>query len=124
MSGKRLLYRPLTGTTEAGSVGIARPAKGNVTPAGEKFCEILRQISISNSTKATHDRCLSQGQSCAADRMAAEMNEMPVVSVSVLARILAHRRDEHPIGKRQISNCERIKQARHCQRSLVSPAAP
>ena len=41
------------------------------------------------------------------------MNEMPVVRVSVMARILTHRRDEHPIGKRQISNRERIKQARH-----------
>jgi DNA-binding transcriptional LysR family regulator len=44
-AGKRLVYRPLTGTTEAQVVGIARAAKGDVTPAGEKFCEILRQIS-------------------------------------------------------------------------------
>jgi DNA-binding transcriptional LysR family regulator len=44
-AGKRLVYRPLTGTTEAQSVGIARAAKGDVTPAGEKFCEILRKIS-------------------------------------------------------------------------------
>jgi DNA-binding transcriptional LysR family regulator len=42
-SGKRLLYRPLTGTTEVLSVGIARATKGDVTPAGEKFCEILRK---------------------------------------------------------------------------------
>ena len=48
-----------------------------------------------------------------------EMNEMPVVSVSVVARILAHRRDEHPIGKRQISNRERIKQAGHGQLSVI-----
>ena len=41
-SGKRLLYRPLTGTIEMLSVGIARAIKGDVTPAGEKFCEILR----------------------------------------------------------------------------------
>lgn len=46
VAGKRLLYRPLTGTTETASVGIARAAKGDVTPAGEKFCEILRQKSI------------------------------------------------------------------------------
>ena len=45
VTGKRLLYRPLTGTTEALSVGIARATKGDVTPAGEKFCEILRKIS-------------------------------------------------------------------------------
>ena len=45
VTGKRLLYRPLTGTTEVLSVGIARATKGDVTPAGEKFCEILRRIS-------------------------------------------------------------------------------
>src|SRR5438552_8428515 len=45
VAGKRLLYRPLTGTTEVLSVGIARASKGDVTPAGEKFCEILRKIS-------------------------------------------------------------------------------
>jgi DNA-binding transcriptional LysR family regulator len=44
-TGKRLLYRPLTGTTETQLVGIARATKGDVTPAGEKFCKILRQIS-------------------------------------------------------------------------------
>src|SRR5438132_4020474 len=45
VTGKRLLYRPLTGTTEVLSVGIARATKGDVTPAGEKFCEILQNIS-------------------------------------------------------------------------------
>jgi DNA-binding transcriptional LysR family regulator len=45
VTGKRLLYRPLTGTTEVLSVGIARATKGDVTPAGEKFCEILRKVS-------------------------------------------------------------------------------
>ena len=45
VAGKRLLYRPLTGTTEVASVGIARSTKGDVTPAGETFCEILRKIS-------------------------------------------------------------------------------
>ena len=44
-SGKRLLYRPLTGTTEVMLVGIARATKGDVTPAGEKFCELLRKTS-------------------------------------------------------------------------------
>jgi len=42
---KRLVYRPLTGSREAQAVGIARAAKGDVTPAGEKFCEILRKVS-------------------------------------------------------------------------------
>jgi len=43
--GKRLLYRALTGTTAMVSLGIARATNGDVTPAGEKFCEILRQTS-------------------------------------------------------------------------------
>jgi DNA-binding transcriptional LysR family regulator len=45
VAGKRLLYRPLTGTTEVLSVGIARVTKGDVIPAGERFCEILRKTS-------------------------------------------------------------------------------
>jgi DNA-binding transcriptional LysR family regulator len=45
VAGKRLLYRPLTGTTDARpSVGIARATKGDVTPAGEKLCEVLRKV--------------------------------------------------------------------------------
>lgn len=47
VAGKRLLYRPLTGTSEVAAVGVARATKGDVTPAGEKFCEVLRQTSIS-----------------------------------------------------------------------------
>ena len=47
VAGKRLLYRPPTGTTVMASVGIARASNGDVTPAGEKFCEILRQTSSS-----------------------------------------------------------------------------
>jgi len=31
-------------------VGIARATKGDVTPAGEKFCEILRKISDGATT--------------------------------------------------------------------------
>src|SRR6266446_2134242 len=50
VAGKRLLYRPLTGTTESMPVGIARATKGDVTPAGERFCEILRRISDGAST--------------------------------------------------------------------------
>ena len=45
MGGERLLYRLLIDAPETQSVGIARATQGDVTPAGEKFCEILRQIS-------------------------------------------------------------------------------
>jgi len=47
MTGKRLVYRPLTGTNEVLAVGIARAKNGDITPAGEKFCDILRKISKS-----------------------------------------------------------------------------
>jgi Bacterial regulatory helix-turn-helix protein, lysR family len=57
-AGKRLLYRPLRGTTEIQLVGIARATKGDVTPAGEKLCEILRQIS-NRATAARHKRSSS-----------------------------------------------------------------
>jgi len=42
VSGKRLAYRPLAGIKEVVAVGIARARNGDVTPAGERFCEILR----------------------------------------------------------------------------------
>ena len=45
VKGKRLLYRPLSGTAESVSIGIARATKGDITPAGERFCEILRETS-------------------------------------------------------------------------------
>ena len=44
-AGKRLLFRSLDTTEAQAAVGIARATKGDVTPAGEKFCEILRKIS-------------------------------------------------------------------------------
>lgn len=44
IAGKRLVYRPLSNSKEFHSVGIARATKGDVTPAGEKFCEALRKI--------------------------------------------------------------------------------
>ena len=50
VAGQRLLYRPLTGTKEVLSVGIARASRGDVTPAGERFCEILRKTSAGATT--------------------------------------------------------------------------
>ena len=43
-SGKRLAIRPIAGTKEVIPVGIARARRGDVTPAGEKFCEMLRKF--------------------------------------------------------------------------------
>lgn len=44
IAGKRLVYRPIADSTEWHAVGIARAKKGDVTPAGEKFCEVLRTV--------------------------------------------------------------------------------
>lgn len=41
-AGKRLAYRRFSDSEESHGVGIARAAKGDVTPAGEKFCAALR----------------------------------------------------------------------------------
>lgn len=45
VSGKRLTFRPIDGVTDEIPVGIARATNGDVTPAGEKFCEFLRRVS-------------------------------------------------------------------------------
>ena len=84
--------------------------------------EVLR----TDASLGENGGCFGQDQSGATDRTAAEMNEMPVVRITVPARVLTHRRDEHPIGKLQISNRERIKQAGHFsyQLSLVSYQQP
>ncbi|RBP44385.1 DNA-binding transcriptional LysR family regulator [Roseimicrobium gellanilyticum] len=44
ITGDRLLYRPITGCPIAQSVGIATAAQGDITPAGEKFREVLRDV--------------------------------------------------------------------------------
>jgi DNA-binding transcriptional LysR family regulator len=44
VTGRRLVYRPLAGATETLAVGIARAKNGDLTPAGERFCEILRKL--------------------------------------------------------------------------------
>jgi LysR family transcriptional regulator, benzoate and cis,cis-muconate-responsive activator of ben and cat genes len=49
-SGNRLLYRPLTGPADPLPVGIARATKRDLTPGGEKFCQILRKTSAARAT--------------------------------------------------------------------------
>ena len=44
VAGNRLRYRPLTGVSTVLPVGIVRAKNGDVTPAGEKFCEMLRKV--------------------------------------------------------------------------------
>ena len=44
VAGNRLRYRPVAGITDVVPVGIVRARNGDVTPAGEKFCAILRKV--------------------------------------------------------------------------------
>ncbi|WP_395751385.1 LysR family transcriptional regulator [Prosthecobacter sp.] len=50
-AGRRLVYRRISNSEEVQRVGIVRAQKGDVTPAGEKFCEILRKISAKEEGK-------------------------------------------------------------------------
>jgi len=60
VAGKRLLYRTLTGTTEVGSVGIARAVKGEVTPAGERFCESCAKSRMEQMRPNQSRQCLER----------------------------------------------------------------
>src|SRR5205807_1737915 len=60
-------------------------------------------------------------QSCAADGAASQVDQVPVVRKPVRTRVLAHRRDEHTIGKRDATNGERIKEMRHGSIVAVTP---
>ena len=44
-AGERLVYRSLSNSRVSHAVGISRARKGDLTPAGEKFCQILRTAS-------------------------------------------------------------------------------
>jgi len=50
VSGKRLVYRQLDGITEVFSIGLARATNGDLTPAGERFCEIMRMVANATMT--------------------------------------------------------------------------
>jgi len=56
VAGKRLVYRPLSNATETHNIGVARAKKGDVTPAGEKFCEALRQVSLVTTKSGSHNK--------------------------------------------------------------------
>ena len=61
-----------------------------------------------------------ENERSAAHRAAAEMNEVPVVGEAVNARVLAHRRDNDAVGKREALEGERVEEVRHAPHSMVS----
>ena len=62
--------------------------------------EILR----TDSRLGQNRRCFGKYQPSSTDGAAAQMDEMPVVRKSLVARILAHGRDKHAVGKVNVSN--------------------
>src|SRR5439155_24558739 len=60
-----------------------------------------------------HRGGFSEDERGAADGAAPEVDEMPVVREAVDARVLAHRRDDDPIRKRESPERESIEQVRH-----------
>jgi len=53
VSGKRLVYRPLVNVADVFPIGIARATKGDMTPAGKSFCEVLRRIAKAHVDKGS-----------------------------------------------------------------------
>jgi hypothetical protein len=59
-----------------------------------------------------HRRRLDEDDAGAADRPAAEVDEVPVVQQAVPARILAHRRDRDAAGEGDRPECQGLEQIR------------
>ena len=53
VSGKRLAFRSIAGVRDEIPVAIGRATNGDIMPAGEKFCEILRKGSNVSNPRST-----------------------------------------------------------------------
>src|ERR1043166_6694087 len=71
--------------------------------------EILR----TDAAFGKNGRCFGQHESCPADCATSEMDKMPIVGVTIDARILAHRRDKHTVAELEVTNTERTKTMWH-----------
>src|SRR6516165_577741 len=60
-----------------------------------------------------HGRCFREHESRPANCATPEMDKVPIVGVTIDARILAHRRDKHTVVELKIANGERIKKMWH-----------
>src|SRR5262245_3043745 len=60
-----------------------------------------------------HGRCFREHESCPANCATPEMDKVPIVGVTMDARILTHRRDKHTVAELKIANGERIKKMWH-----------
>ena len=57
--------------------------------------------------------CFRQHEPRPTDCATSEMDKMPIVGVTIDARILAHRRDKHTVAQVKVTNGERIKKMWH-----------
>jgi hypothetical protein len=71
--------------------------------------EVLR----TDATFRKNGRCFCQHESRPADCATSEMDKVPIVGITIDARILAHRRDKHTIAELEVANGERIKKMWH-----------
>src|SRR5664279_1417109 len=71
------------------------------------------QVLRADAALGNNGSCLGKHQPSPTHGTAAQMHEMPVVGISVGTGVLAHRRDKHAVGKREISNREWIEQVSH-----------
>src|SRR6516165_7961665 len=58
-------------------------------------------------------RCFRQHEPRPTDCATSEMDKVPIVGVTIDARILAHRRDKHTVAELKVANAERIKEMWH-----------
>src|SRR6266480_2537981 len=58
-------------------------------------------------------RCFRQHESRSADCATSKMDKVPIVRVTIDARILTHRRDKHAVAELEVANSERIKKMWH-----------
>src|ERR1700736_285403 len=101
------------GQLHSGGAGLFMDEPNDSAQRLDMFISPNAKILRTDPRLGKNSRRLRHNQPRATDRAAPEMNEMPVVSVTVAARVLAHRRHEYPIGKLYVSNPERIKQSGH-----------
>jgi len=68
------------------------------------------QILGADACFGQYGRCFRKNKRSAADRATTEMHEMPIRRETIGARVLAHRRNDNPVGKQNIANLQAIEE--------------
>src|SRR5204862_6497554 len=70
-------------------------------------------VSRTDAASRKNGRSFRQREARSADCAASKMDKVPIVRVTIDARILTHRRDKHAVGELGVANGERIKKMWH-----------